>query len=430
MTLFLGIDIGTSGVRSAVIDMSGTLVASAESSLPPPDESAGFPTQDPAVWWNAVSQCLDSLAAAMRKIGSGMSEIEALAVDGTSGTVLLADADIRPVTCAYMYNASGFQPEAGAIEQFAEQDSLARGSGSTLARLLRLQKTPEAGHARFALHQADWVAAKLAGIGGVSDENNALKLGYDLFGNRWPTWFEALGVRMDLLPEIRPVGDLLGNVSAKSASRFGFRSDALVATGTTDGNAAFLGSGASNAGDGVTSLGTTLTIKLLSDNPVVDPSRGVYSHRIFGMWLAGGASNTGGGALLQFFSPEQMAEMERRLDPDRSTGADYYPLPRRGERFPTADPDFQPRHSPRPDDDAEFFQGLLEGIAGIERDGYRTLERLGATAVSSIRTAGGGASNHAWMRIRKRVIGCDITASPSSAAEGSAKVAQKCWTDR
>ncbi len=429
MSLFLGIDIGTSGIRSAVIDRTESLIASAEAPLPAPDDASGFPTQDPAIWWAALTECLESLASEMASVESGLSEIDAMAVDGTSGTILLADADLNPVTRALMYNAGGFRREAEAIERFAEADSLARGPGSTLARLLRLQRAGEAEDARHALHQADWIAANLAGVAGKSDENNALKLGYDLIGNCWPAWFEAAGVRMDLLPEIKPVGDLLGTVSERSANRFGFSGNALVASGTTDGNAAFLGSGASNAGEGVTSLGTTLTIKLLSECPVVDPGRGIYSHRLFGMWLAGGASNSGGGALLKFFSPEQMSELEARLDPDRSTGADFYPLPSVGERFPVADPEFRPRHSPRPEDDAEFFQGLLEGIAKIELSGYRALEQLGANAVTSIRTSGGGAANRSWTRIRRRIIGCDITSSPASAAEGSARIAKRCWTN-
>ena len=75
-----------------------------------------------------------------------------------------------------------------------------------------------------------------------------------------------------------------------------------VVAGTTDGCAAFLASGASEAGDGVTSLGTTLTLKLLSATPVFAPQFGVYSHRIGDQWLAGGASNSGGGVLASLFS--------------------------------------------------------------------------------------------------------------------------------
>ena len=102
-------------------------------------------------------------------------------------------------------------------------------------------------------------------------------------------------------------------------------------------------------GDGVTSLGTTLTLKLLSDKPVFAPDFGIYSHRIGEQWLAGGASNTGGAAIGKFFTAEDIARLTPLLDPDHPTGLDYYPLPRPGERFPVNDPNFQPRLEPRPD---------------------------------------------------------------------------------
>jgi len=52
------------------------------------------------------------------------------------------------------------------------------------------------------------------------------------------------------------------------------------------------------------------------------------------MWLAGGASNSGGAALLAHFTPDRMAELSPRIDPETDTGLDYYPLPAPGERFP------------------------------------------------------------------------------------------------
>ena len=93
-------------------------------------------------------------------------------------------------------------------------------------------------------------------------------------------------------------------VDAEVARALGLSSDCKVVAGVTDSNAAFLASGASKVGEGMTSLGTTLAIKLLSDQPVFDPGRGVYSHRIKDMWLPGGASNSGGGVLLKYFTAE------------------------------------------------------------------------------------------------------------------------------
>ena len=280
------------------------------------------------------------------------------------------------------------------------------------------------------MHQADWIAAKLIGFGGFSDENNALKTGYDLETGGWPEdWFGKLGMRMELLPQVRPAGRTVGTVRRQICDRFGFSPGTQVAAGTTDSIAAFMASGASAIGDGVTSVGTTLVIKLLSDVPVTDVRRGVYSHRIFGMWLAGGASNAGGGALLRHFPLERIVELSERMDPDTDSGLHYYPLPQPGERFPVSDPGMQPVVSPRPCSDALFLQGLFEGLARIERSGYDALRELGAPLVANVRSVGGGAGNPALNRIRERTLGCPVSVVSTDAAVGSALIALKSCTD-
>lgn len=423
MPLYLGIDIGTSGVRASVIDESARPLVSEGVGMPAPDRSGGRPEQDPRVWWRATADCIDRASSALSNAKRSLAEVEAVAVDGTSGTILLVDAALDPVTQGLMYDAGGFVCEAQEINAAAPTDSIARGGSSTLARLLHLQGAPGGDGAAHAMHQADWIAAMLTGRGGQSDENNVLKLGYDLGLRRWPDWFGRLGLKHELLPEVHPVGAAFGRVSAECRSRFGFSRRAKVVAGTTDSTAAFVAAGASEPGDGVTSLGTTLAVKLLSTQPVLSPSRGVYSHRLFGMWLAGGASNTGGGVLLDLFGLDRIEELESRVDPKADTGLDYYPLSRPGERFPVSDPGLRPRLEPRPTDEGKFFQGVLEGIARIERRAYSTLADLGANPVANVRTAGGGGKSAAWTAIRRRILGCPVTISEAEASEGSARIA-------
>jgi sugar (pentulose or hexulose) kinase len=192
----------------------------------------------------------------------------------------------------------------------------------------------------------------------------------------------------------------------------------------TDGCAAFMATGAAKPGDAVTSLGSTLVLKLASEKPLSAPEYGIYSHRIGDLWLAGGASNSGGAALAQFFTPEQIRDISLRIDPGVSTGLDYYPLPSRGERFPINDPAIEPRMTPRPDDDAVFLQALFEGIANIEALGYRRLSELGGPLPTRVITVGGGAANEVWRRIRARKIGVPIATSESEeAAVGVARLA-------
>jgi sugar (pentulose or hexulose) kinase len=115
--------------------------------------------------------------------------------------------------------------------------------------------------------------------------------------------------------------------------------------------------------------------------------------------------------------------LTRRIDPDRPTGLEYYPLLKPGERFPINDPNYSPRLEPRPAEDAVFFQGVLEGIAAIEELGYRQLITLGAPQLRSVRTVGGGARNLPWREIRQRKLGVPFLDSLSEdAAAGAASM--------
>jgi len=414
--LALGIDVGTSGVRICALDRTGALVASSSVAMPAPRRRGRAVRQDARVWWSAARKALARLTDAIDR-----RAVRAVAVDGTSGSVLAVDGNGAPLAPARMYNDSSAADAARVIAEVAPPTTAAHGASSALARAIELQQVP--GSARI-LHQADWVAGQLSGRYDVTDENNALKTGYDPVHRQWPDWIARTGMQARLLPAVVPAGTRIGSIRSEIARDFGLPSDVAVVTGTTDGCAAFLATGAGRPGDGVTSLGSTLTLKLLTDAPVFAPAFGIYSHRIGDGWLAGGASNSGGAVLLSFFSRRRLRSLEQRLDPDRPTGFDYYPLPAAGERFPFNDPALAPRVAPRPPDDHVFLQGLLEGIAAIEALGYRRLAELGATKLASLRTVGGGAANQAWTRIRQLRLGVPfLAARADEAAAGAARLA-------
>jgi sugar (pentulose or hexulose) kinase len=400
---FLGLDCGSSGLRGVVIDGGTKLCAEAHRPFPPG-------TTDPAVWASAMDAVLAELA--------GHGPIDAVAIDGTSGTLLLTDADGRPQGMASLYNDGSAASLAAEIAELAPPESAAHGAASPAARLKLLQQRYRT--ARHALHQADWLAFRLTGRLGCSDDNNALKLGWDPVARTWPTWLDRFGIERRLLPEVSEPGSPLGRVAS------GLLEGALVIAGTTDGCASFLATGADRPGDGVTALGTTLTLKLLSATPLFAPQFGIYSHKLLGNWLAGGASNSGGGALLRFFAVAEIEELSQRIEPDRPLDLGWHPLPAKGERFPVADPAliFDPEDIPG--DRMRFLQALLEGIARVEASGYARLEALGGPPLETVRTVGGGARNAAWTRIRGRHLGVPIgRAASTDAAYGTALLARK-----
>ncbi len=409
--LHIGLDLGTSGARAVAVDGTRRIVASCKAAM----ADFGANHRDPHIWWQSAMAALKGALA-----GIDPSRIVSLAVDGTSGTMVAVGADGTPLADGSMYNDECRDGNVlAAITRHAPETSAARGATSGLARALVFQRLGPAA----ILHQADWIALWLCGRR-VSDCNNALKTGFDPIAGHWPPWIDATGFNIGLLPEVVEPGAPIGRITAAASTATGLPEGALLVAGTTDGCASFLATGASQVGDGVSALGSTLTLKILSDRPISSPVHGIYSHRILGKWLAGGASNSGGAALLAHFTAAQIAELTPLIDAETDTGLDYYPLPGTGERFPIADSAYAPRLTPRPDRPDDFLKGLFEGIATIERLGYATLADLGAPALRTLRSVGGGAANPVWTRIRARRLGVPMLEPLSGeAAFGTALLA-------
>ncbi|MCA0011277.1 FGGY-family carbohydrate kinase [Mesorhizobium sp. B292B1B] len=413
--LVIGVDVGTSGARAVAMRPDFSIAGQTAVRL----DAFGQDPRSPAAWWQAVRAALAELIA-----GIDRTTVRAIAVDGTSGTLLPVDVAGRPLAEPLMYNDKVADDDIlAAIAREAPAGSAAHGATSGLAKALHFQHLPGVA---AVLHQADWIAGQFSGRFDISDENNALKTGYDVETRRWPDWIAATGMRMDLLPDVVEPGDVTGTLNAAMADLFGLARDVIVVAGTTDGCASFLATGAAGVGDGVTALGSSLTIKILSDRPISAPQYGIYSHRLGNVWLAGGASNSGGKVLAQHFPLARIIELSAMIDPATETGLDYYPLATSGERFPIADPALPPRLVPRPADDADYLKAMFEGMAAIEALGYRRLGELGAPALTSVRSVGGGAANPAWSAIRQRKLGVAfLPALSDEAAAGTARLALK-----
>lgn len=398
---FLGIDFGTSGARAIAIDRSGAILAEAR---------GVFSDQTAEAWRAALFDLIGQIPAEIRR------RLAAIAINGTSTTALLCDADNQPLCPPLLYHDARAREEAKQLEQIAPPGHPVLSASSSLAKLLWFQKQPEFPRARFFLHQADWLASLLHGRLGISDYHNSLKLGFDPEILRYPEWLRCLAVA-PLLPRILAPGTVIGPVTAEIAMRLSLPRDCVIRAGTTDSIAAFIASGANRPGQAVTSLGSTLVLKLLSEKRVDAAQFGIYSHRVGNLWLAGGASNSGGAVLRSFFSDARMEELSARIRPETDSGLDYHPLLKPGERFPISDPDLTPRLDPRPKDDILFLHGLLEGMARIESQGYKLLQELGAPPLESVLTAGGGAGNPTWTTVRARFLGVPVR--PSSRVEAA-----------
>jgi sugar (pentulose or hexulose) kinase len=415
--LALGIDLGSSGLRLALVNGEGTEVGGGSSPYP-----AAF-TQ-PRGW-------IDGLAGLCRRLPADLRRrVGSLAVAGTSGTLLLCRGDGSLIEGLHGgVNLAEALPyhlacpeQAAAAAAIAAWGPASSASGS-LARALRLLHAARGCRSEppwLLRHQADWLMGWLLGDWRWGEAGNNLRLGWDLQRQRWAgqiaaqPWSQAL-------PAIRASGTVLGPLAKAAAAVLDLPPGCQVVAGSTDANAAVL---AADPGDhdGVSVLGTTLVLKQWCTRPI--EGSGVSCHRVAGRWLVGGASNAGAGVLRRFFSDQQIAELSRQIDPTTRSGLVLRPLNGRGERFPMDDPQLEPVLEPRPVSDALFLQGLLEGLAKIERTGWARLQELGAPAVRRVISLGGGARNPQWRAIRQRQLGKPVLNRPQlSAARGMARLA-------
>ncbi|MBH8560646.1 FGGY-family carbohydrate kinase [Nostoc sp. CENA67] len=410
MAFYLGIDFGTSGARGIVIDEAGGIQAQVR-----------YPGKMLAAYqWNsALWSLLAEISEELRR------EIQAIAINGTSSTVLLCDAAGKPVDAPLFYNDGRGSVVLDQLKTVAPPNHTVLTATSSIAKLLWMSQQPFFAEAKYFMHQADWLAFLLHGKLGISDYHNALKLGYDVEEVKYPKWLEKLQIAIHL-PQVLSPGTPIAEIRREVADEFHFRRDCLICAGTTDSIAAFLASGAKLPGEAVTSLGSTLVLKLLSRKRLEDARYGIYSHRLGDLWLTGGASNTGGAVLRKFFTDAELASLSSEIDAAKVSELDYYPLLQAGDRFPINDPHLAPRLEPRPDNPVEFLHGLLESIARIEAHGYELLQQMGADKLTFVYTAGGGAANDTWTGIRQRYLKVPVVSSVNTeAAYGTALLAMR-----
>ena len=408
--LFLGIDLGTSGMRIAIIRYSGEPIFT--SSINYPNSLKVFDD-----WIESFKILIKDLSTDLK------TKLVACSIDGTSGTLLACDKKGNALGEAVPYysDCSNEQVQLKRILGYHEYQELNKCNYSSIARALHL--TQKYGSEILLRHQADWMSGWLLNNWESGDESNNLKLGWDVQKKSWPKSFKELQWQ-NMLPNIVSTGTVLGTISCKISQSLELPENLKVIAGTTDSNAAVLATNSTES-DGITVLGSTIVIKKFVQKPI--KSDGISNHFLLGKWICGGSSNAGGATLRQFFTDEEIKELSNQINPDSFSGLNYLPLATTGDRFPVHDPKLKPILTPRPISDSLFLHGLLEGLAKVEARGWKKFEELGIKSPERIISIGGGANNPQWKKIRERIIGIPIKISKSKPAIGAAKIALQSY---
>ncbi|MFF1279266.1 FGGY-family carbohydrate kinase [Streptomyces sp. NPDC058299] len=387
---WLGIDLGTQGVRALLVTADGRVLGTGSAPLVRGRREGARHEQDPGEWWEAVR------TAARAALDGARTPVAGVAVCGTSGTVLLTDDAGRPLGPALMYDDRRAAAEGARLRSagIAVQDTWALPKARWLAA--------RHGPGRVA-HQPDVITARLVGHPVPSDSSHALKTAYDVRRDAWP---ELTGLPPGALPPVVRPGTRLGEVGPAAADATGIPAGTPVVAGMTDGCAAQIAAGALRPGAWNSVLGTTLVLKGAATEPVADPAGVVYNHRgPDGTWLPGGASSVGAGVLTARFPGADPAALDARAAAFEPSNAVAYPLVSPGERFPFHAPHATSLLLGDPESDADLWAALLQGVAFTERLCLDYLHHLGAPLDGTLALTGGGARSAYWTQLRADVLG-------------------------
>ncbi len=428
----VGIDLGTSSVKVAVLDVDGATLATGSREYPVEHPRAQWAETDPAHWWRGV------VAAVAEVVAKSDAEPVAVGFSGQMHGLVPSDAAGEPVRPAMLWS------DSRAVEELAAYRRLPR---TTLARLRNPLSPGMAGPmlawlatheprsfvaTRWALQPKDWVRARLTGEFWSEPSDASATLLYDVVADAWdPQIVRGLGLDPQVLAPILPAaGQCAGMLLPEAADDLGLAAGIPVAAGAGDTAAAALGSGLVAPGDVQLTIGTGATIV----TPVAQPPPGagdaepvthLYRAATDAGWYSMAAVLNAGSvlgwvrAVLGVSWPHLYAAAASPAESD-----DPMFLPHlTGERTPYLDPAMRgawvglsPRH-----DRTALLRAALEGVALSIREALTALRDAGAAA-PDLRLAGGGSTDSAWRQLLSDVLGTSLlpVQVPAASACGAA----------
>jgi len=431
--LLVGIDIGTTATKVAVLDVDAGRVAteSAPSALTSP--LAGGAEADPRQWWANVCALIPrALAGAEGRADA----VVGVAVTGMVPAVVLTDAGGAPVRGAMLQNDARAVREIDDVRARMDDLDVVALTGSVVSQQsvgpkLRWVAAHEpdvfAGAARV-MGSYEWVAGAL-GAAPHLEENWALESGlFGLDGTPFAEALDAAEVDAGLLAGVVAPGRQVGEVSSRAAEATGLRAGTPIVAGGADHVLAAYAAGLTQPGDWLVKLGGAGDILAVSENRVVDARLYLDHHAIPGLWLSNGCMATSG-SLLRWvqvlLGGVDLAALDREAEV--AEPAAVLCLPHfLGEKSPLHDPALRGAflglhlgHSR-----ADVYRSCLEAVAYGMRQHVEIFEELGLRLERAIVT-NGGSKSLLWKQILADVLNRPLAtiAESAGASLGAAIVA-------
>ena len=412
--MFIGIDIGTTSVKSVLVSDAGRLVGSASEPLAVSRPQPGWSEQNPEAWWEAVAATLDRLT---RDHGPLMRAVQGIGLSGQMHGATLLGADDRVLRPAILWNDGRATEECLDIEAACPQARTITGNicmpGFTAPKLLWVQRHEPEVFAQIAkvLLPKDYVRLRLVGDY-VSEMSDAAGTYWLDVGRR--DWSEPLlaatGLDRSHMPRLVEGTAASGRLRDTLCQRWGMSEAPIVAGGAGDNAASACGIGAVRPGAAFLSLGTSgvLFVSNASFSPNTAGAVHAFCHALPDTWHQMGVILSATDSLnwLARLLGEPAPALANALGVALSRPSPVLFLPYlSGERTPWNDARARGVFVglSQSTDRAEVTQAVLEGVAFAFRDCLRVLGDAG-TAVERAFVVGGGSNSTLWLQIMANVL--------------------------
>ena len=403
--MYLGIDLGASGVKALLMDDDQRVIGSETTPLNVSRPQPGWSEQDPADWVGAAESALDRLHAA-----HGLGRVRGIGLSGQMHGAVCIDRGGAVLRPAILWNDTRSHVEAAALDadpQFRAISGNIVFPGFTAPKLVWMARHAPELFARVScvLLPKDYLRLWLTGerVAEMSDAAGTSWL--DVGGRLWSDdLLAASGMRRDQMPALVEGSAPSGTLRRSLAERWGMGDAVIVAGGAGDNAATAIGAGTIGAGQGFVSLGTSGVLFAASDRYLPAPETAVHAfcHALPGRWHQMGVILAASDALawLSRLLGADAADLTAGLGDLRAPGEAMFLPYLSGERTPHNDAVARGLFaglSPTTDREA-MVRAVLEGVAFALADNLTALRAAGAH-LDAVLALGGGARSDYWLRV-------------------------------
>jgi xylulokinase len=427
MKFFLGIDVGTSGVKAVLVDEKGRVKDAATMAHPLATPRPGWAEQNPRDWWKAAVGAITQL---LRRTRVAPARIASIGLSGQMHSSVFLDANNEVIRPALLWCDGRTTEECREITQIVGEKQLSEWVGNpalegfTLPKVLWLRKHEAAAFGRLekVVLAKDYIRYRLTGTLATEPSDASATLMYDTAHMRWSEpIMKAMGLDLRLLADVGASTDVLGTISRQASKATGLLEGTPVVGGGADNACGAIGVGLVTPGEAVASWGTSGTVLTPTREPQFDPQMRAHTfcHVVPSTWYLMGVVLTAGGAFawsVRVLAKELVAKGNVELLLNREAeriapGADgvtFLPY-LQGERTPHRDASARASFTglSLAHTRAHMSRAVIEGICFGMRDSLEILRSL-THSIESVLVTGGGAKSAFVRKMQADVYGLPV----------------------